>query len=138
MALKQHAGQPAKIETAVETAEVQPSPVLELALYKLYTWQGNTYERGKPYRFTYHDAMQLLSEQDHGRAVWRMYQPPVKRVAPKEEIVDATRVRAEVPDPDLPYLVGRPAAAGKRIDVGSDDEIQDILNQQTDDGNVTV
>lgn len=134
MALRQQADPKSEPKSAPE----QPGPVLELALYKIYTWQGNTYEKGKPYRFNYADAMLLLAEQDHDRAVWRLYQKPVKREAPKEEVVDATRVRANVPESDLGFMTGNTRRDGKgRIEIGSDDEIQDLL-QPSDDGNVTV
>lgn len=55
-----------------ERAEAPAKPandgttILELALYKIYTWGANTYEAGKPYRFRNADAMQLMSEQDLG------------------------------------------------------------------------
>jgi len=111
--------------------------VLELALYKLYTWQNNTYEQGKPYRFRNEDAMLLLGEQDLGRQVWKLYQPPKKREAPKHEIVDATRVVATRPVEDVGF--GTLNKASGRIEVGTDDEIQDILERNEEGGgDVTV
>jgi len=39
-----------KIEKSPEPAVKPDTTVLELALYTQYTWQGETYEKGKPYR----------------------------------------------------------------------------------------
>jgi len=112
--------------------------VLELALYKIYTWQGVTYERGKPYRFKNSDAMILLGEHDHGRPVWRIYTPPTKKSAPRNEIVDATRVQAQLPVDEFGTVLVAPDTTKKRIDVGTDDEISDILSRPDDGGDVTV
>lgn len=112
--------------------------VLELALYKLYTWQGQTYEKGKPYRFKNNDAMILLGEHDTGRPVWRIYKPPTERKAPRNEIVDATRVQAQLPTDEFGAVLATPDRVNKRIDVGTDDEIADILNRPDDGGDVTV
>jgi hypothetical protein len=67
---------------------------LELAMYQHYTWGGVTYEKGSAYRFKREDAMALLSEQDHGRPVWKMWSPPRVKVAARMPIVDSTEVRA--------------------------------------------
>lgn len=133
MALK--TGQP-----KAEASEVAPSEttVLELALYKIYTWGANTYETGKPYRFKNADAMTLLAEQDLGRPVWRLWRKPVPKQAPKNEIVDATMIHAPVPVDDFGApLVSADTTAKKRIEIGTDDEIADILNKDTS-GDVTV
>jgi len=125
-----------------ERAEAPAKPndgttILELALYKIYTWGANTYEQGKPYRFKNADAMQLMSEQDLGRPVWKIYRPVKVREVQKVEVMDATSVTASLPVEDPTVL--RPDPKAKRIDVGSDDEIQDILKNVGDDsGDVTV
>ena len=126
-----------KAAEAPVKASTEGTTILELALYKIYTWGANTYEQGKPYRFRNADAMLLLSEQDLGRPVWKIHRPMKPREAPKTEIVDATSITALLPVEDP--LTLRPDPKIKRIDVGSDDEIQDILNAVTDDsGDVTV
>jgi hypothetical protein len=117
---------------ATPPAAVQTT-VLELALYKIYTWGGVSYEKGKPYRFTNSDAMILLAEQDLGRPVWKLYQKPVQRVAQENKVVDATTVRAPVPVDDIGDVSSIPGE--KRINVGDDSEIADILDRG---GDVTV
>jgi hypothetical protein len=122
-----------KTETKAPEQPVAPpqTTVLELALYKQYTWQGETYEKGKPYRFRSVDAMKLLAEQDTGRPVWKLYQAPKPRQAPVNEVVDATNVQAG--PPELPVVT----LPSRRIDVGTDDEIKDILGADSG-GDVTV
>lgn len=114
--------------------------VLELAMYKLYTWGGYTYEKGKPYRFKNSDAMILLGEMDTGRPVWKIYRPPPVKQAPKNEIVDATMIAAPTPVDEFGQPLMSSDDPAKRIDVGSDDEIADILNRPDIDesGDVTV
>jgi hypothetical protein len=115
--------------------------VLELALYKIYTWGNITYEGGKPYRFKNSDAMVLLSERDTDRPVWKIHKPTRTKQAPKNEIVDATSISAPVPVDEFgtPTL-GKPLTTPvkKRIDVGTDDEIADILSRPDESGDVTV
>lgn len=122
-------------------AEVPDEPVptttvLELALYKVYTWGLNTYEQGKPYRFKNSDAMVLLAEQDTGRPVWKLYRKPVPKQAPKTEVVDATMVHAPVPVEEF-VLKANGTVGPKRIEIGDDSEIADILPVDSSD-NVTV
>jgi hypothetical protein len=117
--------------SAPTTASRVETTVLELALYKNYTWGNVTYEKGKPYRFRNSDAMVLLAEHDTGRPIWRIYQKPKPRQAPRNEIVDATSVTATLPVEEPMGL-----KTEKRIDVGTDDEIADILNR--DGGDITV
>ena len=120
-----------------------PTTVLELSFYKKYTWQGHTYEGGQPYRFRNEDAMLLLAEQDYGRQVWRVYRAPLnqrKQQAANEPpvIMDATGVSVP-PVVDEWGIVSVPKDK-RRIDVGNDDEIADILSQVATDegGDVTV
>lgn len=119
------------LKTAEQKADASSpvqTTVLELAMYKQYTWQDVTYEKGKPYRFRTADAMILLQEQDAGRPVWKQYIAPKPRVAPRNEVVDATDQRTSGEPIDV--LTG-----GKRIEVGDDSEIKDILDAG---GDVTV
>lgn len=134
MALKTAAEKAAALATTEQPKTVQTT-ILELAMYKQYTWGGITYEAGKPYRFRSEDAMILLAETDADRPVWKIYSPPKIQQAPKNEVVDATLKRAVATPVDE---IGLPA---KRIDVGSDSEIADILEQTTaldQQGDVTV
>lgn len=128
-----------KSDSGVSTPEAPSQPetvILELALYKIYTWRGIRYEEGKPYRFKASDAMILLAEHDVGRPVWRLYRPEKPKVAPKKEIVDATAVHVPLPIED-PLVLTDANAPQKRIDIGDESEIADIVGQ-VDDGNVTV
>jgi hypothetical protein len=122
-----------KTERQVETRPPSDTAVLELALYKKYTWGTTTYEAGKPYRFRHQDAMVLLSEQDTGRPIWRLYTPERPKVVPSNEPQDKTWVQALPPVENL--SVTPPPA--KRIEIGDDSEIADIL-QTTSEGDVTV
>ncbi len=110
----------------------EPTVVLELALYTNYTWNGFTYKKGEAYRFRQTDAMALLSEQDHNRPIWKQYTPPKKRKAAQQEIVDSTRVSAAPRGPA--------EEPNKRIDVGDDSELGDILGADAETGgeNVTI
>jgi hypothetical protein len=103
---------------------------LELELYQNYTIHGEVYTKGTPYRFLRADAMHLLAERDLNRPVWRIYRPaPVIREK-VTEVVDATR--RTVP---TEFVHGVPLET-RRIEVGDDSEIADILT--SDDENVTV
>jgi hypothetical protein len=132
---------------ALKTAEkpvVAEPPVdtvtLELALYTQYTWGGTTYEKGTAYKFKRDDAMLLLSEQDHGRPIWKQYNPPKPKQPARTMVVDSTEMRAVRTRTSLEEAANmRPGQnTGKRIDVGTDEEIADVLNQPDDSGDVTV
>lgn len=133
-------------EKAPDASPTKPAPpttvMLELALYTHYTWQGTTYEKGTAYRFTQEDAIALMSEEDYGRPIWRRYQPPRKRGPVSMPVVDQTEVRAVRTRQSLEEAAYRGAAPvpGKRIDVGTDEEIADVLNRPDGDtsGDVMV
>lgn len=116
--------------------------LLELALYTHYTWGGVTYERGTAYRFKKEDAVSLMSEQDHGRPLWRQFRPPKPKGTPSMPIVDSTEVKAARSRLSLEEAALRSPGTntGKRIEVGTDEEIQDILSRPEVDtsGDVTV
>ncbi|PWT89298.1 MAG: hypothetical protein C5B54_09120 [Acidobacteria bacterium] len=129
---------PGEKETTPPSAPVLPEETVlfELALYTHYTWRGETYRKGDVYKFKRADAMVLLAEQDAGRPIWQVHRPKKVR-APKELVVqDATKVVVAPPqEPSFGSTPERP----KRIDVGDDTEIADILNRpDTETGNVTV
>lgn len=113
---------------AKPAAEAEDVMLLELALYSRYTRKRNTYIGGQVYKFKKADALQLLSETDTGRPIWKMYKKPVaKKQTATTTVMDATNVSIE--------RVGEPTNGlvpvtdtKKRIDVGNDDEIADILN----------
>jgi len=117
----------------VQSAPPAPAPsdtlTLVLVLYKNYTRDGQAYKQGVQYKFMREDAMVLLDEQDAGRPVWRIYRVPVVRKTESTH-VDATNRQVR------PVIEGDPvvaaASAAKRIEVGSEDEIADILNQPDD------
>lgn len=110
----------------------EPTMLLELTMYKNYALGGLTYERGKAYRFKQKEAMKLLRELDTGRPVWRIYKPPApKKIVRKE--VDATQV--EVVDVTTVEPIHGVADVSKsRIDVGSDEEIADIIRAAEEEG----
>lgn len=136
MALKQSEQ---KTESLPATAVPANTTVLELALYKIYTWGNITYEQGKPYRFKNSDAMILLSERDFDRPIWKIHKPQRPKQAPRNDVVDATMISAPVPVDEFgASVLGAPDKEKKRIDVGTDDEIADILTRPDDSGDVTV
>lgn len=120
---------------------VVPTVLLELALYTNYTRSGTVYEKGTAYKFTQEDALALLGEEDFGRPIWRRYQPPKPKRKAQMPIVDSTEVRAVRSRQSLEeaaYQGANPPQA-KRITVGTDEEIADILNRPEDlSGDVTV
>jgi hypothetical protein len=133
MALKSDlSGTASGTSSAAATLPPPTTTVLELALYKKYTWQGTTYDAGKPYRFRNQDAMILLAEHDTGRPVWKIWRPAPPKEAPKNEVQDATSVQAQLPIEE-PGVTLPP----RRIDVGDDSEIADILTV-SNEGDVTV
>lgn len=125
------------------TPPVDDGVLLELAMYAHYTWEGVTYESGTAYKFRRDDAIQLLGDQDYGRPIWKRYNPPKAKTEPRMPIVDQTSVtaiRARVTLEEASLLGTPDANKPKRIDVGTDDEIADILNRPEVDasGDVTV
>lgn len=108
--------------------------LLELAFYKRLTRQRTTYVSGQPYRFKREDAYRLLAELDHQRPIWRIFQPkPVVRKAVdgtvEQPVVDATHLSVErKAEPIFGSEAVMVTPKGKRIEVGTDDEISDILN----------
>jgi hypothetical protein len=112
--------------------------LLELAMYTNYTWQGQSFVKGKAYKFHRSDAMQLLSEADAGRPVWKMFRAIKPKVQPANVVVDATAMNIRKTDPDDMRGVPEGDNTPKRIDVGSDDEISDILGREDGEGNETV
>lgn len=118
-------------------APVALTVVLELALYKHYTWGKDTYVQNQPYRFSQDVALRLLRETDAGRQVWKQYTPkPVKRVV-RPVVEDATHVTVPIMDMSDVEIGADP---NKRIEVGTDDEIRDVLTRPDDDDsdNITV
>lgn len=113
--------------------KVQDQPadtiLLELAMYNHYTWLGVTYEKGTAYKFKRDDALALMAEQDYGRPIWRQYRAPKPKVAAKMPIVDSTEVQAVRARISLEDAAARGNNTGKRIEVGTDDEIAEILNK---------
>jgi hypothetical protein len=135
MALKQETP---KAQPADDTLPIPDDTVLlELAMYTNYTWGGNTYEQGQAYRFKRSEAMILLSEHDLGRAIWQIHRPARPKQTPKNLVVDATEVTAIRTRQSIEQVLkGTPTQ--KRIDVGTDDEIADILARDGGAGDVTV
>jgi hypothetical protein len=116
-----------KPEAAAQAVAAPPETmVLELDLYKSYTYRGTTYTAGKAYRFRLATAVDLLGEKDCGRSIWKRYRPVV--VKPVVQVVtDSTNV--EIVDADEPIHGTDPEdGKQKRIDIGDDSEIADILN----------
>ncbi len=124
-------------------SEGESGILLELALYKNYTCGTGmdlmAYEAGKAYRFTQETAMALLSEQDHGRPIWRIYRPARVKTHQASPVVDATRVQATRTRQTVDQVLNPPDSGKKRIEVGDDAEIADLLpKDDADSGDVIV
>lgn len=134
----------APVTQAEKASLPDDSVLLSLAIYTHYTWGQQTYEKGKAYRFNRETAYSLLQEMDCGRPIWTIHRPARPKQAPKSQIVDATEVRATRTRQSLEDAAlidpSRTDSGAKRIDVGTDDEIEDILNRPDteSDGNITV
>jgi hypothetical protein len=124
------------LRTERQKTSTDETTVLELALYKIFTWQDRKFEAGKPYRFRNEDAIVLMGERDHDRPIWKLYRPPVVRQSTQPVIVDATSIQ---PTPPMNEF-GEPVTPKeqKRIEIGDDSEISDILEQAGSEGDVTV
>jgi len=123
---------PVVADAANQGQQANETVLLELSMYTHYTWQNQTYEGGQAYRFSRETAMQLLGDLDHGRPIWRMHRAPRPKQQPKNLVIDATDVTAVRTREHLDGGVN-PA---KRIDVGTDEEIADVLNRG--EGDVTL
>ena len=117
------------LRAKVGEMRAEATPVLlELTHFKRYYRMGVMYESGQIYRFTSEQAVQLLSEQDNGRAVWRVHRGAQVELSPaarkEASIVDLTeRVIVAQPVSDDPTFV-----TPKRIEIGNDEEIESILS----------
>jgi hypothetical protein len=106
-------------------------------MYTNYTWRGQTFHKGKAYRFTRADAMECLSERDCDRPIWKMFKKPVPKVVQETTEVDATHINDVVEaQPDGVRIDPK----RQRIEIGTDEELQaeGILPPADDGGNVTV
>lgn len=106
---------------------------LELVTYKRYHRGGRLYVAEQAYRFTEVQAAILLEEVDNssGRPVWRRYKPKSAASVPElgiKKVTDSTTAKVErIADDEML------SEAPKRIDIGSDAEIADILQQVNTD-----
>ena len=115
------------LRSKVDKPETMPLIELELAIYKRYTRGASTFEAGKVYRFTQEQAMQLLTEQDNHRSVWKVYRPGAAPLTPEQRkeasVVDYSErplnVLSETDDP----TVLKP----KAVEIGNEEEIASIL-----------
>lgn len=113
-------------------AQPQDTIILELALYTNYTFRGIQFQKGVQYKFKREDALNLLSERDAERPVWKIYRPKLVKVE-RPKIEDQTAI--EVPPPAEP-IPGTPPA---RLDIGTEEELAEILADKGDAAdNVTV
>ena len=113
-----------KTQTTAAPAAPAPAPqdtmVLELDLYSNYNRGGVAYVKGKQYRFSRENALTLLSEQDLGRPVWKIFRvKPVQKA--EEKVVDYTEA---VIAPVLEPIVG--SEVPNKIEIGDDSELADL------------
>ena len=111
-----------------------PTPetiILELALYVNYTYNGKLYVKGTGYRFKRGDAINLLSERDFGRPIWKIFR--VEKPVPKREvIVDSTEDEVHTVAEPIPGTVE--PTRQTRIEVGDDSELADLgLNGESEE-----
>jgi hypothetical protein len=120
-------------KTAEQAAEpVDTSIVLELQLYTTYNYHGVIFEKSKPYRFKREDAMNLLSEMDSNRQVWKMYRPAAKKAEVVPVVQDKTKM--DIPDEVTELGENQP----RRNEIGDDSEIADILDKVNSEGDVEI
>lgn len=134
----------------------RPTMKLELALYTIYNFQGFQYVKTNPatgqpmvYEFDQNVALNLLARQDMGRAIWKQHRPkPVRR--PESNVVKQVDLQVRPVGEPIHGIDTTSTSAPRVIEVGSDDEIADILDRVNADegedpgtdpdnsGNITV
>lgn len=128
-----------KEEQQKEEAPQQPPEedtlTLELALYTSYMMGGYKYEKGVPYKFRRETALDLLAESDTGRPIWKQYRKPIPKHIKTNETIDARNML--IPPPPLEPIHGVEETESKRIDVGSEEEFNEILQEKGEE-NVTI
>lgn len=120
--------------------EKKPAPVakpgtvlIELVLHNRYNRKGTHFEKGVVYRVSQKDAMELLSETDHGRQRFKLHQTEKPKPKPKLPNIedsgavdlsakDLQKGTKETPDSDNK---DKPT----RIDVGDESELLSIIGQ---------
>lgn len=114
--------------------EVKPVTVnLELVKYARYVRQDVLYEKGQAYKFTAAQADILLDETDevNGMPIWKRWKPASQRVVVQREVQPTDMTAAGVDVADMSD------DTTKRIEIGSDDELDGLLPTD-DDGAVNV
>lgn len=133
-----------QLPVAAPVRVVPTGPVaLELAIYKRYirVAGGQLYEGDKYYNFTPEQAAILLQETEDntGRPIWRRYkvgQQKVIVVDPTNKAgIDATGDKIAADSRDQSEL---DAQGTTRIEIGTDDEIADILNEVNSQSGIEV
>jgi hypothetical protein len=126
--------QDAQAKKAVLAGPRTGTLMLELALYKRYHWKGALYEAGVIYKVSREQAVEMLQEEDSGRPIWKVHRKVEKEsTRPKLKLdedgaVDLSKFDLDKPD-TLP--LGEEHKKPKRIDIGNDDEIADLLVEKT-------
>jgi hypothetical protein len=110
-------------------APVQEYIILELAYYKRYTRgvTGTPYEADKAYRFKAEQAAILLEEVEEpsGRPIWRRYKP--KTNPQRIKVPEGHKQTMDAASDIIKPLESPDTAITKGIQIGSDDEIKEIL-----------
>jgi hypothetical protein len=133
MALKQREEKPATAAEVAQTLQALPQSVptltLTLNMYKNYSRNGVQYKAGVQYKFKRDSAMVLLEETDAGRPVWKIWRAPVVRKATATQ-VDQSAVEIQPIVESDPVVAD--AVAAKKIEIGGEDEIEDLLSRPDD------
>jgi len=121
--------------TAKATKTAAPALVkLELAFYKRYHRGGHLYDSDSIYEFTPEQADILLSEVEDGtdRPIWRKYRP---KPTPQQVRINEENRRVVTATTDKIEEIEEAGRTEGRIDIGSDEEIAEILGAA---GNETI
>jgi len=102
--------------------------LLELVAYKRYHRGGHLYTDDNAYSFTLEQAEILLEEIDEQtqRPIWRRYKPKTQAMVQAQAQIAGTKPTINAVSDDVKALAVSEERQG-RIDVGSDEEIADIL-----------
>jgi hypothetical protein len=106
---------------------------VELALYNRYNRRGTHFEKGVVYKMSTRQALELLSETDHGRQIFKLHASAKSVQKPKNKNLDETgAVDLSAKDLNKP-TVDTPDGDNKtkenRIDIGDESEILEVVQQ---------
>jgi hypothetical protein len=120
----------AKKAETIEAVETFP---LQLGIYQRYAQGGRVYEAGVVYDFPKETALDLMTEEDNGRPLWKVYRP--KKAEQEAQTEPVKRVNVTKPGKVAVAEVPAVEVEAKRLEIGSDEELTELgLNIAHDGG----